>query len=87
VKSKWFNFVQQSPCNDRRIVPAHTYRTRENDSEVFPDAKFIHIVRNPLKILSTVTMEIAESRQGFQPRRRRMDRATCSITCANVRMF
>jgi hypothetical protein len=70
-KSKWFNFVQRIALgNDRRIVlksPTHTARVK-TILEVFPDAKFIHIVRDPLKIFPS-TVRLWKSLglvQGFQ---------------------
>jgi hypothetical protein len=59
-KRTWFNFVQRiALVRNGRIVlksPTHTARVR-TILEVFPDAKFIHIVRNPLVLFpSTVRL-------------------------------
>ena len=56
--------------NDRRLVlksPQHTARVR-TILEVFPEAKFIHLVRNPLAVFaSTVrTWQILSDTQGLQ---------------------
>src|SRR4029079_7991805 len=70
-KGKWLNFVQRIALNnDRRIVlksPTHTARVK-TILEVFPDAKFIHIVRDPLKLFpSTVRLwKTLSLVQGFQ---------------------
>lgn len=70
-KEKWRGFVQRvALANNRRIVlksPTHTARVR-TILEVFPDAKFIHIVRDPLVIYpSTVRLWKSLSEvQGFQ---------------------
>ncbi|HEX3601576.1 MAG TPA: sulfotransferase [Lacipirellulaceae bacterium] len=70
-KQKWRGFVQRvALANNRRIVlksPTHTARVR-TILEVFPDAKFIHIVRNPLVLYpSTVRLWKSLSEvQGFQ---------------------
>jgi hypothetical protein len=59
-KRSWRSFVQRlALLGDRRIVlksPTHTARVR-TILEVFPDAKFIHIVRDPLVLFpSTVRL-------------------------------
>jgi omega-hydroxy-beta-dihydromenaquinone-9 sulfotransferase len=70
-KRKWREFVQRvALANNRRIVlksPTHTARVR-TILEVFPDAKFIHIVRDPLVLFpSTVRLWKSLSEvQGFQ---------------------
>jgi hypothetical protein len=70
-KKKWREFVQRvALANNRRIVlksPTHTARVR-TILEVFPDARFIHIVRDPLVIYpSTVRLWKSLSEvQGFQ---------------------
>jgi hypothetical protein len=70
-KKKWREFVHRvAVANNRRIVlksPTHTARVR-TILEVFPDARFIHIVRNPLVIYpSTVRLWKSLSEvQGFQ---------------------
>jgi hypothetical protein len=70
-KRTWKMFVQKLALrNDRRIVlksPTHTARIR-TILEVFPDAKFIHIVRDPLVLFpSTVRLWKSLSLvQGFQ---------------------
>ena len=70
-KRKWRDFVYRvAMANNRRIVlksPTHTARVR-TILEVFPDAKFIHIVRDPLVIYpSTVRLWKSLSEvQGFQ---------------------
>jgi hypothetical protein len=70
-KSKWLDFVRRVALrNNRRIVlksPTHTARVK-TILEVFPDAKFIHIVRDPLKLFpSTVRLWKSLSLvQGFQ---------------------
>jgi hypothetical protein len=70
-KQKWRDFVYRvALANNRRIVlksPTHTARVR-TILEVFPDAKFIHIVRDPLVIYpSTVRLWKSLSEvQGFQ---------------------
>jgi hypothetical protein len=70
-KRKWREFVQRlALLGDRRIVlksPTHTARVR-TILEVFPDAKFVHIVRDPLVLFpSTVRLWRALSEvQGFQ---------------------
>jgi hypothetical protein len=70
-KRKWLGFVQRvALANNRRIVlksPTHTARVR-TILEVFPDAKFIHIVRDPLVLFpSTVRLWKSLSEvQGFQ---------------------
>jgi hypothetical protein len=70
-KRTWREFVQRVALKgDRRIVlksPTHTARVR-TILEVFPDAKFIHIVRDPLVVFpSTVRLWRSLSEvQGFQ---------------------
>jgi omega-hydroxy-beta-dihydromenaquinone-9 sulfotransferase len=70
-KRTWREFVQRlALLGDRRIVlksPTHTARVR-TILEVFPDAKFIHIVRDPLVLFpSTVRLWKSLSEvQGFQ---------------------
>ena len=70
-KSKWYDFVCRIALKtNRRIVlksPTHTARVK-TILEVFPDAKFIHIVRDPLKLFpSTVRLWKSLSRvQGLQ---------------------
>ncbi len=70
-KQTWHEFVQRvALTNNRRIVlksPTHTARVR-TILEVFPDAKFIHIVRDPLVLFpSTVRLWKSLSQvQGFQ---------------------
>jgi hypothetical protein len=70
-KRKWRTFVHRvALANNRRIVlksPTHTARVR-TILEVFPDAKFIHIVRDPLVVFpSTVRLWRSLSEvQGFQ---------------------
>jgi omega-hydroxy-beta-dihydromenaquinone-9 sulfotransferase len=70
-KRTWRNFVLKvALANNRRIVlksPTHTARVR-TILEVFPDAKFIHIVRDPLVVFpSTVRLWRSLSEvQGFQ---------------------
>ncbi len=70
-KQTWLTFVKRLALrNNRRIVlksPTHTARIR-TILEVFPDAKFIHIVRDPLKLFpSTVRLWKSLSLiQGFQ---------------------
>jgi hypothetical protein len=70
-KRTWREFVQRLALKgDRRIVlksPTHTARVR-TILEVFPDAKFIHIVRDPLVVFpSTVRLWRSLSEvQGFQ---------------------
>lgn len=70
-KNKWRGFIQRvALVKNRRIVlksPTHTARVR-TILEVFPDAKFIHIVRDPLVIYpSTVRLWKSLSEvQGFQ---------------------
>jgi hypothetical protein len=70
-KRTWREFVQRIALrNNRRIVlksPTHTARVR-TILEVFPDAKFIHIVRDPL-VLFPSTVRLWKSLglvQGFQ---------------------
>ena len=70
-KRTWREFVQRLAVrNNRRIVlksPTHTARVR-TILEMFPDAKFIHIVRDPLVLFpSTVRLWKSLSLiQGFQ---------------------
>jgi omega-hydroxy-beta-dihydromenaquinone-9 sulfotransferase len=70
-KRTWREFVQRlALLGDRRIVlksPTHTARVK-TILEVFPDAKFIHIVRDPLVLFpSTVRLWKSLSEvQGFQ---------------------
>jgi hypothetical protein len=70
-KRKWREFVNRlALLGDRRIVlksPTHTARVR-TILEVFPDAKFVHIVRDPLVLFpSTVRLWKSLSEvQGFQ---------------------
>lgn len=70
-KDKWKGFIQRvALLNNRRIVlksPTHTARVR-TILEVFPDAKFIHIVRDPLVLYpSTVRLwKTLSDVQGFQ---------------------
>jgi hypothetical protein len=70
-KTTWRDFVHRvALANNRRIVlksPTHTARVR-TILEVFPDAKFIHIVRDPLVVFpSTVRLWKSLSQvQGFQ---------------------
>jgi hypothetical protein len=70
-KRTWREFVQRlALLGDRRIVlksPTHTARVR-TILEVFPDAKFVHIVRDPLVLFpSTVRLWKSLSEvQGFQ---------------------
>ncbi len=70
-KRKWKEFVQRvALSNNRRLVlksPTHTARVR-TILEVFPDARFIHIVRDPLVIYpSTVRLWKSLSEvEGFQ---------------------
>jgi omega-hydroxy-beta-dihydromenaquinone-9 sulfotransferase len=70
-KRTWFEFVKRvALTNNRRIVlksPTHTARVR-TILEVFPDAKFIHIVRDPLVLFpSTVRLwKTLNLVQGFQ---------------------
>ena len=70
-KRKWREFVQRvALANNRRIVlksPTHTARVK-TILEVFPDARFIHIVRDPLVLFpSTVRLWKSLSEvQGFQ---------------------
>jgi omega-hydroxy-beta-dihydromenaquinone-9 sulfotransferase len=70
-KRTWRDFVKRIAVrNNRRIVlksPTHTARVR-TILEVFPDAKFIHIVRDPLVLFpSTVRLWKSLSLvQGFQ---------------------
>jgi hypothetical protein len=70
-KRTWREFVQRlALVGDRRIVlksPTHTARVR-TILEVFPDARFIHIVRDPLVLFpSTVRLWKSLSEvQGFQ---------------------
>lgn len=70
-KRTWHEFVQRlALLGDRRIVlksPTHTARIR-TILEVFPDAKFIHIVRDPLVLFpSTVRLwKTLSEVQGFQ---------------------
>jgi omega-hydroxy-beta-dihydromenaquinone-9 sulfotransferase len=59
-KRKWFQFVQKVALrNPGRIVlksPTHTARVK-TILEVFPDARFVHIVRDPLALFpSTVRL-------------------------------
>ncbi len=70
-KLAWKNFIQRIELvSDGRIVlksPTHTARVR-TILEVFPDAKFVHIVRNPLVLFpSTVRLwrSLSET-QGLQ---------------------
>lgn len=70
-KHRWLGFVKRvALANDRRIVlksPTHTARVK-TILEVFPDARFIHIVRDPLVVFpSTVRLWKSLSEvQGFQ---------------------
>jgi omega-hydroxy-beta-dihydromenaquinone-9 sulfotransferase len=70
-KKTWLEFVKRiAYANNRRIVlksPTHTARVR-TILEVFPDAKFIHMVRDPLVLFpSTVRLWKSLSLvQGFQ---------------------
>jgi hypothetical protein len=70
-KQKWLAFVKKVAYkSNRRIIlksPTHTARVK-TILEVFPDAKFIHIVRDPLKVFpSTVRLWKSLSLvQGFQ---------------------
>jgi hypothetical protein len=70
-KSKWLDFIRRLALkSNRRIVlksPTHTARVK-TILEMFPDAKFIHIVRDPLKLFpSTVRLWRTLSLvQGFQ---------------------
>lgn len=70
-KKKWKQFVQRvALANNRRLVlksPTHTARVR-TILEVFPDARFVHIVRDPLVIYpSTVRLwKSLSDVQGFQ---------------------
>lgn len=70
-KRKWREFVQRvALANNRRIVlksPTHTARVK-TILEVFPNARFIHIVRDPLVLYpSTVRLWKSLSEvQGFQ---------------------
>jgi len=70
-KRKWHEFVKRvALANNRRIVlksPTHTARVK-TILEVFPDARFIHIVRDPLVLFpSTVRLWKSLSEvQGFQ---------------------
>ncbi len=70
-KQKWRGFVQRvALANNRRVVlksPTHTARVR-TILEVFPNARFIHIVRDPLVLFpSTVRLWKSLSEvQGFQ---------------------
>ena len=71
-KRKWFQFVQKVALrNAGRIVlksPTHTARVK-TILEVFPDARFVHIVRDPLALFpSTVRLWRSLSEvQGMQP--------------------
>ena len=97
-KNKWRGFVRRiALANDRRIVlksPTHTARVR-TILEVFPDAKFIHIVRDPLALFpSTVRLWKSLSEvQGFQiPRdaaagsNRAYSTTLCGCTSASSRI-
>ena len=72
-KEAWVYFLKSVAIrhgNDRRLVlksPQHTARVR-TILEVFPDAKFIHLVRNPHAVFaSTVrTWQILSDTQGLQ---------------------
>jgi hypothetical protein len=70
-KRKWRGFVERiALANNRRIVlksPTHTARVR-TILEVFPNARFVHIVRDPLVLFpSTVRLWKSLSEvQGFQ---------------------
>ena len=72
-KEAWVYFLKSVAIrhgDDRRLVlksPQHTARVR-TILEVFPDAKFIHLVRNPFAVFaSTVrTWQILSDTQGLQ---------------------
>lgn len=91
-KSTWRGFVQRvALANNRRIVlksPTHTARVR-TILEVFPDAKFIHIVRDPLVLFpSTVRLWKSLSEvQGFQIPRDEAGWMERSVLDTFVRMY
>jgi hypothetical protein len=91
-KDKWRGFVQRiALANNRRIVlksPTHTARVK-TILEVFPDARFIHIVRDPLVLFpSTVRLWKSLSEvQGFQIPRDEAGWMEKSILDNFVRMY
>jgi hypothetical protein len=91
-KEEWLGFVQRIAfANNRRIVlksPTHTARVK-TILEVFPDAKFIHIVRDPLVLFpSTVRLWKSLSEvQGFQIPRDDAEWMEKSILDNFVRMY
>lgn len=91
-KKKWQEFVQRiALANNRRIVlksPTHTARVR-TILEVFPNAKFIHIVRDPLVLFpSTVRLWKSLSEvQGFQIPRDDAEWMEKSVLDNLVRMY
>ena len=91
-KRKWREFVHRvALANNRRIVlksPTHTARVR-TILEVFPDAKFIHIVRDPLVLFpSTVRLWKSLSEvQGFQHPRDDADWMEKPVLDNFVRMY
>lgn len=91
-KRKWREFVQRvALANNRRIVlksPTHTARVKTL-LEVFPDAKFVHIVRDPL-VLFPSTMRLWQSLsevQGFQVPKHDADWMEKSVLDNLVRMY
>lgn len=91
-KRQWREFVQRvALANNRRIVlksPTHTARVK-TILEVFPDAKFIHIVRDPLVLFpSTVRLWKSLSEvQGFQIPRDDAEWMEKSVLDNLVRMY
>ena len=91
-KRKWREFVHRvALANNRRIVlksPTHTARVK-TILEVFPDAKFIHIVRDPLVVYpSTVRLWRSLSEvQGFQHPRDDNDWMEKTVLDNFVRMY
>lgn len=91
-KRVWFDFIQRiALVNNRRIVlksPTHTARVK-TILEVFPDAKFIHIVRDPLVIFpSTVRLwrSLCEV-QGLQDMHEPVNWIETSVLDTFVRMY
>lgn len=91
-KEVWHDFVKRiALVNNRRIVlksPTHTARVR-TILEVFPDAKFVHIVRNPLVIYpSTVRLWKSLSEvQGLQDPEQDLPWIESSVLDNFVRMY
>lgn len=92
-KSSWQKFVQRIAlvASGRRIVlksPTHTARLR-TILEVFPDAKFVHIVRDPLVLFpSTVRLWKSLSRvQGLQTPREDIGWIEGQVLDTFVRMY